>query len=149
MRGAREENDRPAKASDYPDCFGCGRDNPHGLGLKLELRGAEVVSEFTPLPHHQGWPGIVHGGIICALLYELMENWGYLNGIVTMARSVDARLRRPAQIGQPIRGAAWLASRHGRDMDVAARLEGEEGVIAEGRASLVEIDGRRRERLGI
>ena len=48
------------------------------------------------MEHHQGWPGIVHGGIISSLLYEVMENWPYMNGTVTMMRSMDTRLRKPA-----------------------------------------------------
>ena len=134
---------------EYPNCFGCGSQNPHGLGLRLELEGERVVAEFTPLPHHQGWPGVVHGGILSSLLYEVMENWGFLNGIVTMAKSMDTRFRRPALIGQPLRAECWLERRDGRTIVVAAMLECSGEKVAEGRASLVEIDSALRARLGI
>ena len=111
------------KVRQYPNCFGCGHENPYGLRLDMKIEGDELRTDFTPAPHHQGWPGIVHGGIISALLYEVMENWTYLNGIVTMMRSMDARLRTPAKIGRPIRATSWLVSREGREIYVAAKLQ--------------------------
>ena len=72
------------------------------------------------MEHHQGWPGIVHGGIISSLLYEVMENWPYMNGTVTMMRSMDTRLRRPASTARSITATSWLESRDGREMVVAA-----------------------------
>ena len=129
----------------YPNCFGCGDENPHGLRLKMEIEDGELRADFTPGPHHEGWPGIVHGGVISALLYEVMENWTYLGGIVTMMRSMDTRLRTPATVGQPIRATSWLERREGREIYVAARLVSGGKTIAEGRASLVELDSRRRQ----
>ena len=115
------------------------------MRLKMEIEDGELKTVFTPMPHHQGWPGIVHGGVISALLYEVMENWAYLNGIVTMMRSMDARLISPATVGKPIIALSWLKAREGREISVAARLDSEGGrAIAEGRASLVELDSRKR-----
>ncbi len=131
-------------AKRYPNCFGCGEENPFGLRLKMEIEDGALKTDFTPGPHHEGWPGIVHGGVISALLYEVMENWPYLHGVVTMMRSMDTRLRSPATVGRPIRATSWLERREGRELDVAARLESDGKTIAEGRASLVELDERGR-----
>ncbi len=131
-------------AKRYPNCFGCGEENPHGLRLNMEIEDGALRTDFTPGPHHEGWPGIVHGGVIAALLYEVMENWPYLHGVVTMMRSMDTRLRSPATVGRPIRATSWLERREGRELDVAARLESDGKTVAEGRASLVELDERRR-----
>lgn len=129
----------------YPNCFGCGDENPYGLRLDMKIEGDELRADFTPAPHHQGWPGTVHGGVISALLYEVMENWTYLNGIVTMMRSMDTRLRSPATVGRTIRATSWLVSREGREICVAAKLECDGKAIAEGRASLVELDDQKRQ----
>ena len=135
-----------SRANDHPGCFGCGRDNPLGLGLRMRLEGETVVADFTPAAHHEGWRGILHGGIICALLYEVMENWGYLNGATTMARTVDARLVKPAPIGRPLTATAWLESRNGREMRIAARITGGGETVAEGVSELVEVRQRYLER---
>lgn len=128
-----------ARTNDHPNCFGCGRGNPAGLGLEMRLEGETVVADFTPAPRHEGWRGILHGGIVCALLYEVMENWGYLNGMATMARTVDARLVKPAPIGRPLTATAWLQSRNGRDMRIAARLASGGATVARGESEIVEV----------
>ncbi|MFC1962064.1 PaaI family thioesterase, partial [Chloroflexota bacterium] len=53
-------------------CFGCGQNNPIGLKLKFKKDGDGVRTEFTPGESYQGWPGMVHGGIIGCLLDEAM-----------------------------------------------------------------------------
>lgn len=128
----------------YPNCFGCGDENPHGLRLKMEIEDDKLSADFMPMPHHQGWPGTVHGGIISALLYEIMENWTYQRGIVTMMRSMNTRLRSPATVGRTIRATSWMERREGREICVAARLQSQGKTVAEARASLVELDERRR-----
>ena len=131
-------------ANRYPNCFGCGEENPHGLRLNMKMEGDELRADFTPMPPHQGWPGITHGGIISALLYEVMENWAYLNGIVTMMRSMNTRLISPAKVGRPIRATSWLERRDGREICVSAKLQSDGRIVAEGSARLVELDERRR-----
>ena len=138
-----EERDIAVKP--YPDCFGCGNENPHGLRLKMETKDGELRADFIPMSHHQGWPGTVHGGVISALLYEIMENWTYRRGIVTMMRSMDTRLRSPAAVGRTIRATSWMERREGREIRVASRLESDGKIVAEGKASLIVLDSRRRQ----
>ena len=50
-------------------CFLCGRENP--IGLKLDFyedpeRG-QVRGDFTVSEDYQGYPGVVHGGIVAAV----------------------------------------------------------------------------------
>ena len=132
------------KLQPYPNCFGCGDGNAYGLRLDMKIDGDKLRADFMPLPHHQGWPGTVHGGIISALLYEIMENWTYRRGIVTMMRSMDTRLRSPATVGRTIRATSWMERREGREISVAAKLQSGGRTIAEARASLVELDERTR-----
>ncbi|MCP4428707.1 MAG: hypothetical protein GY803_29830, partial [Chloroflexi bacterium] len=57
--------------SDY--CFVCGRKNPHGLYMTFYDDGEnEVVSEYTVAEAYQGYPGVVHGGIVAAMLDEVV-----------------------------------------------------------------------------
>ena len=88
---------------EYPNCFGCGQENPKGLGLKLRLEGDTLVTEFVPRPEHEGWPGIVSGGIILALLYEVLENQPYYAGDTPMMKCIETRLLCPAHVGESIR----------------------------------------------
>lgn len=134
----------------YPHCFGCGDANPIGLRLKLRMEGDHLVTEFLPKEEHQGWPDIVHGGIISALLYEVLENLPYYQGAVTMMKSMETKLRSPAKIGQRIVARSWPVERTGRNMGVSATLTNEQGdLIAEGNAILVALSQSRKERLGL
>ena len=138
------------KIDEYPYCFGCGDANPIGLRLKLRLEDGRLMTEFVPREEHQGWPGIVHGGIIAALLYEVLENYSYYQGIVAMMNSMETRLRRPAETGRRIVAQAWLVEQAGRNMDVSATLANEAGeVLAEGKAALVILSQAQRDRLGL
>ncbi len=56
----------------YPDetaiCYGCGRNNAHGLHVKSYWDGEEGVSHFQPQPYHTAFPGIVYGGLLASLI---------------------------------------------------------------------------------
>lgn len=56
----------------YPEdasiCFGCGRNNAHGLHIQTFWDGSESVARFTPQPYHTGWPGFVYGGLLASLI---------------------------------------------------------------------------------
>ena len=54
-------------------CFVCGRDNPRGLRMTFYDNGDdEVVSDFTIAPEYEGYPSIVHGGILVTNLDEIV-----------------------------------------------------------------------------
>ena len=53
-------------------CFVCGEANPLGLRLRFESDGAIVRARFTPRPEHNGFKGVVHGGITATVLDEIM-----------------------------------------------------------------------------
>ena len=139
-----------ASVEKHPHCFGCGDQNPIGLGLGLQMEDGRLTAEFVPGDGHQGWPGTVHGGIITAMLYEVMENLAYHQGVLTMMKSMETRFRRPASTGRKIVATSWLAEQTGRNMSVSASLADEEGtVIAEGTAILVVLSQEQKERLGL
>ena len=132
----------------YPNCFGCGADNPIGLRLQYRRIGDAVVTEFTPGDEHEGWPDIVHGGIITTLLYEVMENFAYRNGTIAMMRGMHTSFRRPAKIGKRITATARLEVSSDREISVTATLT-QDKLIAEGSAKLITLTQERIESLGI
>ena len=143
----RQSNSNPV--AEYPNCFGCGQDNPIGLRLDLRLEGDRLRADFTPQEVHQGWPGTVHGGIITALLYEIMENLMYRQGTITMMRGMEALLRSPASVGKKLLVESWLEERSGREISIRSELKDEDGrLIAQGTASLVVLNQEQIDRLG-
>ena len=49
-------------------CYGCGRNNPHGLHIKTFWNGKEGIFHFKPQPYHTAFPDTVYGGIIASLI---------------------------------------------------------------------------------
>lgn len=135
----------------YPLCFGCGQANPIGLRLQYRHEGETLVTEFVPKDVHQGWPDIVHGGIIATLLYEVMENYPFHHGLTAMMKGMETKFRRPGKTGRKIVAKSWLVEHSGRDMKVAASLNTEDNdeLIAEGNADMVVLNQRQIDRLGI
>lgn len=50
------------------DCWGCGRNNKHGLHIKSYWDGDEAVAHFTPQDDFTGHKGVLNGGIIATLM---------------------------------------------------------------------------------
>jgi acyl-coenzyme A thioesterase PaaI-like protein len=64
MVGEKQPNSR--------HCFICGLENP--IGLKLHIYQTEpgvIETTYTAPDHFQGYPGVVHGGIVAAILDEI------------------------------------------------------------------------------
>jgi uncharacterized protein (TIGR00369 family) len=53
-------------------CFVCGVNNPHGLQLKFHAEDGEIRARFQPKVQHEGYRGVVHGGIVASALDEVM-----------------------------------------------------------------------------
>ena len=53
-------------------CFICGLENPVGLHLHFfETAPGNIESIYTAPDHFQGYPGVLHGGIVAAILDEV------------------------------------------------------------------------------
>jgi acyl-coenzyme A thioesterase PaaI-like protein len=56
----------------YPDevscCYGCGKDNEHGLQIKSYWDDEETYAVFNPKPYHTAMKGYVYGGLIASLI---------------------------------------------------------------------------------
>ena len=125
---------------EHPNCFGCGDLNPIGLGLDIRLEDGFLVTEFTPKEEHQGWPDIVHSGITTALLYEVLKNFPYHQGIVDHDEEHGAPVSptcghwRYRSYSIMADGAIWT-----RDEGLGVPPDEQGQLIAAGKATLVEL----------
>jgi len=49
-------------------CFGCGKDHPEGLRIKSYWEDDKAVCIWHSEPKYQGWKGLMHGGILAAIV---------------------------------------------------------------------------------
>ncbi len=92
--------------TDYGLCFACGPRNTAGLHLMFLQVGDTVTTKFRGREEHQGFPGQVHGGVISALLDEVMSRVPLLNGQWAMTARMDVRFRRPVMVGNEVTAVA-------------------------------------------
>lgn len=104
------------------NCFACGEMNEIGLHLKLNLEPGKCWTELEMPRRFEGWEGIVHGGILCTILDEVMawalvaqDSWG-----VTARMTIN--FRKPVTVGQAIRAEGWITADRRRIHVTAGRI---------------------------
>jgi acyl-coenzyme A thioesterase PaaI-like protein len=120
-------------------CFVCGPGNPIGLKLTFRIEDEVCRSEFTPSHDHCGWTDTTHGGIIFAVLDDVMANWLFLKGIAAVTARCELRYRAPLPTGIEVKLEGRLIKRRGRLATLAGRmLRGDnDQLIAESEASFM------------
>jgi len=127
----------------YSMCFGCGQDNPIGLKLIFSWDGKTARAEFVPTKLHQGWPDIVHGGILMSVLDEAMGNVVRFEGMNCVTAKIQVRLRRPASVGELLIVTAEVTGKNRGTAETKAEITLADGtMVAEGTATnfIVNID---------
>jgi uncharacterized protein (TIGR00369 family) len=116
-------------------CFGCGANNPIGMKLKFSRDGDWLRTEFVPDKMHQGWPGLLHGGILGCLLDEVMSNAAYFSGNTCLTASINIRLRQPVSVEERLVVTARIVRHRKKLIETEGRVCLEDGtIIAEGTA---------------
>jgi acyl-coenzyme A thioesterase PaaI-like protein len=140
MKSCMELND----TTDYQRCFACGQHNPYGLHMLFRLENNTVVSDFRPQQEHQGFPGIIHGGIVAAILDEALNRTTMLteHPTWTMTGKLEIRYRRYVPYGPLLRVRATLDKQRGRMAQASGVLtsaDDESVVLAEGQGTFMAL----------
>jgi len=116
----------------YKGCLVCGQKevNPSTLNRRFRITAEGVEMPFTPCPHQEGYKGVVHGGIISALLDETI-GWAvaverrkyFVTGEITV------RFLRPLGIGTTV-------TVKGRAVEHKSRYSIAEGQIVDGQGQV-------------
>jgi uncharacterized protein (TIGR00369 family) len=126
-------------------CFVCGLHNPLGMHLSFyAVSDTEVTAAYTAPAAYEGYPGVLHGGIIAALLDEVGVRVtmivDYNHFMVTAHSSV--KYRQPTPTGQPLTIVGRLVSRRGRLATTTAEVRLADGTVtASAELTLVDMPG--------
>jgi acyl-coenzyme A thioesterase PaaI-like protein len=86
----------------YPHCFICGTENQRGLKCRFECEGDTVRSTFATEPWMAGYEGVVHGGLVGAVLDEALVWAAYAKtqrfGVTA---EIQVRYLKPLLVGGP------------------------------------------------
>jgi uncharacterized protein (TIGR00369 family) len=132
---------------DNDRCFVCGKKNPLGLGVDFEIDARErsIRAKFTPLPDHQGYEGIVHGGILSALLDEAMAKLAFSLGLQIVTAEMTVKFKIPAKPGDELYISGRLLDESKRLISAEAKIEKGATTIAEASGKLLRIAESRRQ----
>jgi len=126
-------------------CFVCGLANPFGLQLRFRITApGEVMTEYTVPERYQGYPGVVHGGIVAAMLDEVAGrvHMGTEPPRFMYTARLEIRYRKNVPVGQPLRIIGKADTRTGRRATATAAIYDAQGtVLAEADALLVDVPG--------
>jgi acyl-coenzyme A thioesterase PaaI-like protein len=131
------------KQPNSKNCFVCGRENEHGLKLDFHEISPGEVEVNTIIPEQfQGYPGVVHGGIVAAMLDEVTgrtQMGGNPPRFMFTAR-LDVRYRKNVPIGQPLRILGHAGKSRERTAFAIGQIIGANGeILAEAEAVLVNV----------
>ncbi len=132
----------PTEFSDDRWCMACGEENPQGLHLKFRFEGDDCVCDFLPKRVHQGWAGVVHGGILATLLDEVINQALCLTVGPVVTAQLNVRYRKPAPTGESLRVSARVTGGRGKLHEAEAEVTLADGtILASGTAKLMEVEG--------
>jgi acyl-coenzyme A thioesterase PaaI-like protein len=121
------------------------RPNPTAVGHKaLSIsfvadgpQGSRAL--YTARADHEGWPGLLHGGVAFALMDEALGWAVYFQGLFGVTEKIEARFRQPIPIGMKLIVIAWTVSRWRRIVTARAEIRvdaKDEVLVAEADATM-------------
>jgi acyl-coenzyme A thioesterase PaaI-like protein len=136
----------PSKQPNSRMCFICGLQNPVGLHLHVyEIEPGTVESKYTAAEHFQGYPGVLHGGIVGAIIDEIAAR-AHMGSDPTAPRfmftaRLELRYRHNVPIGKPLRIVGKAGRRRGKSAEAwgAIYLAATGALLAEGNALLIDV----------
>ncbi len=114
-------------------CFVCGRNNPHGLYMTFFDDGQNtVISDYTVAESYQGYPGVVHGGVVASMLDEVVARVSMIGDPHHFMMSVKLQIkyRHPVPTQTPLRIVGRIVKLRGRLGKAVGEVILPDGTIA-------------------
>ena len=132
----RETSMPAAKAFEL--CGGCRAIGYCRFGVTTESLEADGSARFDLAcpDHHEGGAGTAHGGWTAAAMEEILGRVVYLQGALSVAKSISIDFLKPVPMQRPLLGSSWVVRRDERKWYLAGEL-----VLASSRAVLARATG--------
>jgi acyl-coenzyme A thioesterase PaaI-like protein len=127
-------------------CFICGIENPVGLHLHIyETAPGQVESTYIAPDHFQGYPGVLHGGIVAALIDEIsgraQMGGDPLDPRFMFTARLEVKYRKTVPIGRPLKVIGKAGKSRARSAEAWAGIYDAETneLLAEGTTLLMDV----------
>ena len=127
------------RTEEHPNCVVCGKTLDNGLGLEFRAIGEGIVeATFACQRFLEGYPHVLHGGVICTLLDGAMTNCVFACGSAAMTGDLHVRFRKPVAADGWAIVRAWIEASSPPLYRLAASLEQDGEIKATAKARFVE-----------
>ena len=121
------------------NCLVCGVDNNFGLKTRFyETVGNELIAVFKPMPEHQSYPHVTHGGISAAVLDEVIGRAIMMttdSNTFGVTIELKVRYKNPVPLGVELKAVGRITRERSRTFEGTGELylpNGDVAVEAEG-----------------
>ena len=130
-------------------CWGCGKNNEHGLQLKSFWKDNEAVAIWTPKEFHLAFPGVLNGGIIATIIdchctgtanAAAHKNATSDHHFVHVTVSLSVKFIRPTPMDKPVTLKARVKETGKRRTTVTCSLYSGDIECATGEVETVSVD---------
>jgi acyl-coenzyme A thioesterase PaaI-like protein len=125
-------------------CFVCGLENPVGLKLNMyQIEPGVIETTYTAPEHFQGYPGVLHGGIVASLLDEISgraQMGDPSEPRFMFTGKLEVKYRQNVPVGKPLKIIGKAGRSRGRTAEGWAGIYDECGtLLAEATALLFDV----------
>ena len=125
-------------------CFICGLENPVGLRLRIyQTEPGVIETTYTAPEHFQGYPGVLHGGIVASILDEISgrAHMGDPSEPRFMfTGKLEVKYRKNVPVGQLLRIIGRAGKSKGKMAEGWAGIYNEAGeLLAEAKTLLIDV----------
>lgn len=123
--------EQPTYLPTYDGCYVCGQAHPSGLRIRFFVgKFGQVQAWFKPDAAQTGYQDTVHGGVISALLDELL-GWpiALQTGRMAYTAELTVRFVRPLKTGRTYLATANPGTNRSRYWEGSGDIRDEDGVI--------------------
>ena len=132
-------------------CWGCGKNNEHGLQLQSYWDDDIAIATWTPKEQHLAFPGILNGGIIATLIdchttgtanaaaHKINEDTSETH-YMYVTGSLSLKFLKPTPLDKPVTLRAQVSEIKGNRITVSCSLYSGEDKCATGEVVTVRVD---------
>ncbi len=122
----------------------CGQDNPFSFGLKFSKSDDGAVStRFIGNSNLQGYTGVMHGGVLSALLDTAMAQCLLHQDIEAVTGELTVRYLEQVDCDGTLDITAWIDSSLPPLYHVRAHIRVDDKIVCKGKARFMQRDHRR------
>ena len=125
----------------HAHCIACGKieNNPHTLQLEFSQQAdGQVTAPFEVTSRHQGYNGLLHGGLTSTLLDAAMTHCLFTQGIQALTAELTVRYIAPIRTGQQIMLTGRLIGQRRGIYQLEAWISHGQQLLARGTAKFIE-----------